>query len=141
MRPVPDSPISSAGPAAWKCRQNSRRRAARAARARCSQPTPSRDGPLGAGGRSYANEPGTLWRYLELLPVRDSRWITTLGEGFTPVLDLGTVPEADGLEVWLKDDGTMPTGSFKARGMAVAVSRARELGIPASTSRRPATRA
>jgi threonine synthase len=71
----------------------------------------------------------TLWRYRELLPVLEAGHITTLGEGFTPVLELGDVPTAPGVRVAVKDDGAMPTGSFKARGMAVAVSRARELGI------------
>jgi threonine synthase len=71
----------------------------------------------------------TLWRYRELLPVRDGAHVVTLGEGFTPVLRLEGSPESAGLHVWLKDEGTMPTGSFKARGMAVAVSRARELGL------------
>ncbi len=78
---------------------------------------------------TLARRPATLWRYRELLPVRDSDSIATLGEGFTAVLSLGAVPEANGIDVWLKDDGGMPTGSFKARGMSVAVSRARELGI------------
>ncbi len=73
--------------------------------------------------------PGTLWRYRELLPVRTATNILTLGEGFTPILDLGELPSAPGVHCLLKDDGLMPTGSFKARGMAVAVSRARELGI------------
>jgi len=73
--------------------------------------------------------PATLWRYRELLPVEHAAAITTLGEGFSPVLDLGEVPEAPGIRVLVKDDGGLPTGSFKARGMAVAVSRARELGV------------
>jgi threonine synthase len=73
--------------------------------------------------------PSTLWRYRELLPVQEVENIATLGEGFTPVLDLGEVATAPGVQVMVKDDGTMPTGSFKARGMAVAVSRARELGL------------
>jgi threonine synthase len=77
----------------------------------------------------FRERPFTLWRYRELLPVRDISQITTLGEGGTPALRLHEVPEAPGVEVWLKDDGQMPTGSFKARGMAVAVSRARELGL------------
>jgi threonine synthase len=72
---------------------------------------------------------GTLWRYRELLPVRDMSNVVTLGEGGTPVLQLEEIPEAPGVELWLKDDGQMPTGSFKARGMAVAVSRAKELGV------------
>jgi threonine synthase len=78
---------------------------------------------------ALAGRPATLWRYRELLPVREVRNIATLGEGFTPILDLGEVASAPGIRVSLKDDGTMPTGSFKARGMAVAVSRARELGL------------
>jgi len=84
-------------------------------------------------GRAWWNglsgRPTTLWRYRELLPVQESENITTLGEGCTPVLDLGEVTSAPGLRVMAKDDGVMPTGSFKARGMAVAVSRARELGL------------
>ncbi len=71
----------------------------------------------------------TLWRYRELLPVREFENITSLGEGFTPLLDIGEVAAAPGIRVAVKDDGQMPTGSFKARGMAVAVSRAREFGL------------
>ena len=78
---------------------------------------------------SLAHRPATLWRYRELLPVLDERKIATLGEGFSPMLDLGDVAEAPGVQVVAKDDGAMPTGSFKARGMAVAVSRAWELGL------------
>lgn len=59
----------------------------------------------------------------------DSEAIASLGEGWSPVVDLGTLEGADGVSVRLKDDGGEPTGSFKARGMAVAVSRARELGV------------
>ncbi|MGC2288830.1 MAG: threonine synthase [Thermoplasmata archaeon] len=77
----------------------------------------------------FRERPGTLWRFRELLPVRESSHIVTLGEGGTPVLRLAEVPEAPEVEFWLKDDGQMPTGSFKARGMAVAVSRAREFGL------------
>ena len=79
----------------------------------------------------FRERPFSLWRYRELLPVRDTAQIVTLGEGGTPVLRLADVPEAPGVELWLKDDGPMPTGSFKARGMTVAVSRARELGLRA----------
>ncbi len=86
------------------------------------------DGP--AWWREVAGRPPTLWRYRELLPVRDRRNIVSLGEGFSPVLDLGEVSGAPGLRVRAKDDGGLPTGSFKARGMAVAVSRAVELGLP-----------
>ncbi|HYB79324.1 MAG TPA: threonine synthase [Thermoplasmata archaeon] len=86
----------------------------------------------GWDGKSWWKEltgrPATLWRYRELLPVRETARIATLGEGFTPVLDLGDVDGASGVRVSAKDDGVMPTGSFKARGMTVAVSRAAELG-------------
>ena len=77
---------------------------------------------------ALTRRPATLWRYRELLPVRAMERVATLGEGFTPVLDLGEVAGAPGVRVSVKDDGVMPTGSFKARGMAVAVSRAGELG-------------
>ena len=76
-----------------------------------------------------AREP-TLWRYHELLPVRDPTNVTTLGEGFTPLLPAPRLGEAIGLaRLLIKEEGLNPTGSFKARGMAVAVSRAKELGL------------
>jgi threonine synthase len=73
--------------------------------------------------------PGTLWRYRELLPVRDPARITSLGEGYSPILALSREATGPDLEISVKDDGGLPTGSFKARGMAVAVSRANELGL------------
>ncbi len=79
--------------------------------------------------RKVAGRERSLWRYRELLPVRRVSSIASLGEGLSPVLALGPVPEAPGVEVLVKDDGGLPTGSFKARGMAVAVSRARDLGL------------
>ena len=71
----------------------------------------------------------TLWRYRELLPVGADEAIVTFEEGCTPLFALGEIPEASSVKVFLKDDGGLPTGSFKARGMAVAVSRAKELGL------------
>ena len=74
----------------------------------------------------------TLWRYAEVLPVRDPEHRITLGEGFTPLLAAPRLAEALAVEcVWVKDEGQNPTGSFKARGLALAVSRARELGMHA----------
>lgn len=71
----------------------------------------------------------SLWRYAELLPIRDPANQVTLGEGWTPLLSAGRLGEALGCSrLLLKDEGLNPTGSFKARGMAVAVSRAKELG-------------
>ncbi|WP_341719302.1 threonine synthase [Micromonospora sp. FIMYZ51] len=78
----------------------------------------------------FGLRPADLWRYRELLPVTDPACVTTLGEGWTPILRApryGTQIGVDDLLV--KDEGLTPTGSFKARGAAVGVSRARELGI------------
>ena len=77
-----------------------------------------------------ATRPFTLWRYEEVLPVRDNRFRVTLGEGGTPLLPLPRLGEQlrlPGLNA--KMEGVNPTGCFKDRGMAVAVSRASELGV------------
>jgi threonine synthase len=72
----------------------------------------------------------SLWRYHELLPVRDPGAVTTLGEGMTPLLPLPHLGAHLGLPgLFLKDEGLLPTGTFKARGAAVGISRARELGV------------
>lgn len=74
----------------------------------------------------------TLWRYRELLPVRDSRYVLSLGEGFTPLIQATRLGHELGFEVlFVKDEALNPTGSFKARGLSVAVSRAFELGVQA----------
>jgi threonine synthase len=71
----------------------------------------------------------SLWRYRELLPVRDARHVVTLGEGMTPLLPAPRLGAALGCSaLMIKDERLNPTGSFKARGQAVAVSRALELG-------------
>ncbi|MDG6987902.1 MAG: threonine synthase [Nitrososphaerota archaeon] len=64
----------------------------------------------------------SLWRYAEVLPEIRPENVTSLGEGFTPILRLAAGP-------LMKDDGLIPTGTFKARGMSVAVSRAKDLGL------------
>ena len=72
----------------------------------------------------------SLWRYHELLPVRAPEQIISLGEGWTPLLPLRRIGAMVGLDsLFVKDEGVIPTGSFKARGAAVGVSRARELGV------------
>jgi len=71
-----------------------------------------------------------LWRYREVLPVTNDESIVCLGEGFTPLLHARRLGESIGLpHLYLKDEGVNPTGSFKARGQAVAISMARELGV------------
>jgi len=72
----------------------------------------------------------TLWRYHEVLPVRDESFVVTMGEGMTPLTPLPAYGREIGVPALLmKDEGLVPTGTFKARGAAVAVSRAHELGI------------
>lgn len=71
-----------------------------------------------------------MWRWAELLPVRAVEHRITLGEGDTPLLKLDRLGARLGLDqLYLKDEGANPTGSFKARGMAAAISKARELGV------------
>src|SRR5688572_14640287 len=71
-----------------------------------------------------------MWRYQELLPVRDGGGVVSLGEGWTPVWPARRLGEHLGFaDLWVKDEGSNPTGTFKARGAAAAVSRARELGL------------
>jgi threonine synthase len=81
---------------------------------------------------ALATRPPSLWRYGELLPVRDPAKIIALGEGWTPLLHAARLGAVIGCpSTLIKDEGLNPTGSFKARGQAVAVSRARELGARA----------
>jgi threonine synthase len=79
---------------------------------------------------SLAHRNNTLWRYAEMLPVLDATNIVSLGEGGTPLLTLQkTATLYDFDKLYLKDETYNPTGSFKARGISVAVSKAKELGI------------
>ena len=76
---------------------------------------------------ALATRPQTLWRYRELLPVRRAVDVISLGEVVTPLIPLPRL--AGSGEILVKDEGRLPTGSFKARGLALAVSMAKELGI------------
>ncbi len=74
----------------------------------------------------------TMWRYRELLPLRDDRYKLTLGEGWTPLVHATRLGAEVGFgELYIKDESLNPTGSFKARGLGMAISRARELGVTA----------
>ena len=77
--------------------------------------------------------PQTLWRYRELLPVRRPENVVSLGEVVTPLISLPRIAArlAKGGEILVKDEGRLPTGSFKARGLALAVSMGKELGVSA----------
>jgi threonine synthase len=80
--------------------------------------------------KSLQHRETTLWRYHEMLPVRDQKFRVSLGEGFTPLLPaqrLGKMLNVSSL--FIKEEGVNPTTSFKARGLSVAISRAYELGV------------
>ena len=71
-----------------------------------------------------------IWRMAEIMPVFDNKYRFTLGEGWTPVVQINNLGEMLGLKnLLLKDESFNPTGSFKSRGLCAAVSRAVELGI------------
>jgi threonine synthase len=77
-----------------------------------------------------AQRPPDLWRYRELLPVRRKEDIVSLGETMTPLVALPKIAQKlDGGELLVKDEGRLPTGSFKARGLVMAVSMAKSFGI------------
>ena len=76
--------------------------------------------------KNLSTRPRTLWRYAEVLPEGE---VVTLGEGLTPLLPAMRLGASLGLQhVYIKDEGLNPTGSFKARGMTAAVTRAKQLG-------------
>src|SRR5690625_2185214 len=71
-----------------------------------------------------------LWRYHELLPVADGANIVSMGEGMTPLIEMASIHNDMGINhLFMKDEGVIPTGTFKARGAAVGVSKAKELGV------------
>lgn len=84
-------------------------------------------------GEVAARAPG-MWQIPELMPVRDQRNIVSLGEGGTPLLAVPRLGQRLGFSrLWVKEEGLNPTGSFKARGISAAVSKAKELGVQSFT--------
>ncbi|UOF88983.1 threonine synthase [Fodinisporobacter ferrooxydans] len=72
----------------------------------------------------------TIWRYHELLPVEEQKHVVSLGEGMTPFIPMPKLGKDMSISnLYMKDEGIIPTGTFKARGAAVGVSKAKELGI------------
>jgi threonine synthase len=90
---------------------------------------------LEAVGRAMSKElvasrPPNLWRYRELLPHADENEIVSLGEGMTPLLPCPRLGAKFGLsDLWVKDESQLPTGSFKSRGQALAITMAKQFGI------------
>ena len=79
---------------------------------------------------SLINRPPTMWRYKEMMPVNYEENITTLGEGFTPLEPAGSLGKILGFKnLFLKNESMNPTGSFKDRGMSVAISKAKEFHL------------
>jgi len=77
-----------------------------------------------------ATRPASMWRYRELLPVEEADHTVTLGEGLTPLLPAPRLGALSGLlDLWIKDDGLNPTGTFKARGAAAGMTAAAERGV------------
>ena len=100
----------------------------------CSSPLLARYDLAGVTAQTaraeFATRAPSLWRYHELLPVQSQDMIVTLGEGMTPVIPMPRLGAGwDVGSLIMKDESLLPTGTFKARGAAVGVSRARELGI------------
>ncbi|MDA2923414.1 threonine synthase [Acidobacteria bacterium AH-259-L09] len=76
------------------------------------------------------NRPANMWRYHEVMPVDSQHDIVSLGEGYTPLLQLKRLGSSHGLSaLYVKDESLNPTGTFKARGLSAAVSMARKLGV------------
>ncbi len=82
----------------------------------------------------YDSRDSNMWRFSELLPVTDPSKVVTLGEGGTPLLRANTLQKKLNLKhLYIKDEGLNPTGTFKARGIGAAVSKANELGVKGFT--------
>ncbi|HEY9333006.1 MAG TPA: threonine synthase [Kribbella sp.] len=96
----------------------------------CGSPLLARYGVPAVDKADLASRAPDLWRYHELLPVRSPSNVVTLGEGMTPLLPMTRYGASIGVErLLMKDEGLIPTGTFKARGAAVGVSRAYEVGV------------
>jgi len=76
------------------------------------------------------DRPRTIWRWREMMPVEEAGHVVSLGEGGTPLLPARRLGAREGFsDLWIKDESGNPTGSFKARGLSAAVSKAKELGF------------
>ncbi len=77
-----------------------------------------------------ADGPRSMWRYAPVLPVKNPANIVSLGEGWSPLVRTPRLAKSLGCEqLWVKDEGINPTGSFKARGLSCAISMCKELGV------------
>ena len=96
---------------------------------RCRGPLFARYAPSRIDRDDVAGRPRSIWRWHERMPVEKPENVVTLGEGGTPLLRADRLGPREGFaDLWIKDEGNNPSGSFKARGLSAAVSRAKELG-------------
>jgi threonine synthase len=97
----------------------------------CNQPLLVKyDFPSGFYKEDLVFRENTMWRYFEMLPLMEKEHIVTMGEGMTPLLSLEKLAAQQGFaDILMKDESLNPTGSFKARGLSMAVSKAKELEI------------
>jgi threonine synthase len=96
----------------------------------CNQPLLTIYDDLSLSKEDFKNRPFTMWRYFELLPVFDQKNIVSLGEGWTPILQLDKLAGKNSIySLLIKDESVNPTGSFKARGISMSISKAKEFGI------------
>ncbi|HLA89119.1 MAG TPA: threonine synthase [Gemmatimonadaceae bacterium] len=94
----------------------------------CGQPLTVRLSPVPRGA---IGTDCSMWRYDAALPVLPTEARATIGEGMTPLIELPHLAAETGVRrLWVKDEGQNPTASFKARGLSMAVTRARALGVP-----------
>ncbi|MDQ2978603.1 MAG: threonine synthase [Acidobacteriota bacterium] len=97
--------------------------------ARCRGPLFARYAPPSLDRDDVRGRPRSIWRWHEMMPVQDPDQVVSLGEGGTPLLSAQRLGSPSGFrDLWIKDEGNNPSGSFKARGLSAAVSRAKELG-------------
>jgi len=86
---------------------------------------------LAAASRDQVTAEATMWRYAAAMPILANEHRVSIGEGMTPLTELPELAKAAGVaRLWIKDEGLNPTASFKARGLCMAITRAKALGLP-----------
>jgi threonine synthase len=94
----------------------------------CGQPLSVKLAPVAKS--TVTNEP-TMWRYASAMPIRDGETRVSVGEGMTPLVEAPELAKDAGVaRLWIKDEGQNPTASFKARGLCMAITRAKAMGLP-----------
>jgi threonine synthase len=115
-----------------RCAERAERDSGASLCAVCAGPLFARYKPPPLDRDSSRGRPRSMWKWHEMMPVLDPGNVVSLGEGATPLLPARRLGSRLGFaDLWIKDEGNNPSGSFKARGLSAAVSRAKELGVAA----------